>query len=134
MFNRLPSHEPVSPLADPMPAAQLLLSLDGRISRRTFWRVGVFGALGVGLVLTALLRIAGLSVETTEIVTSLGLAWPMIAVSAKRWHDRGRSAHWVLINLIPTLGPLWALIDNGAVPGDPGPNAYGPPPPRSLLD
>ena len=46
-------------------------------------------------------------------------------VSVKRWHDRDRSGWWVLLNLLPVIGWLWALVDNGFVRGTRGPNRYG---------
>jgi uncharacterized membrane protein YhaH (DUF805 family) len=35
----------------------------------------------------------------------------------------------VLITLVPVVGWLWALIDNGFVKGTTGPNRFGNPPP-----
>jgi uncharacterized membrane protein YhaH (DUF805 family) len=35
----------------------------------------------------------------------------------------------VLITLVPVVGWLWALIDNGFVKGTPGPNRFGNAPP-----
>ena len=37
---------------------------------------------------------------------------------------------WVLLVLVPVVGWLWALIDNGFVRGDAHHNAYGAPPVR----
>jgi len=56
---------------------------------------------------------------------SLVLLWPVLAVQAKRWHDRDKSAWWVLINLIPVIGFLWSIIENGFLQGTPGPNRFG---------
>jgi len=111
-----------------MPLSQLLFSLRGRIPRATYWRVGVVGLLGAGLVLVALLRIAGLTADRAEQATSLVLAWPGIAISVKRWHDRDRSGWWVLVNLVPRIGWLWGFIDNAFVRSSPSANRYGPPP------
>lgn len=51
--------------------------------------------------------------------------WISLAVSVKRWHDRGKSGWWVLIGLIPLIGGIWALIETGFLPGDPGTNRFG---------
>ena len=51
--------------------------------------------------------------------------WVSLAISVKRWHDRGKSGWWVLIGFIPIIGGLWALIETGFLGGDPGPNQYG---------
>jgi len=59
------------------------------------------------------------------LVTLLLLLWPSLAVSVKRWHDRGHSGWWVLVGLIPVIGPLWLLVTNGLLPGTPGPKRCG---------
>lgn len=119
------------PIEEAMPPWRLYFSLQGRIDRRCFWLRGVLTLLLVGLVLGMLLEIAGLATEPAERAANLLLAWPLIAVSAKRWHDRDRSGWWVLIMLIPLIGTLWALIDNGFVRGTPGPNRFGDAPAES---
>ena len=103
----------------------LLLGLDGRIGRRSWWLWGVAVPLGLGLYFTVLLRVAGLSPRVTDIAVNLALLWPAVAVSAKRWHDRGKSAWWVLVALLPVVGWLWTLVENGLLRGDGGPNRYG---------
>lgn len=119
------------PLTEAMPPLRLYFSLRGRIGRRQFWWHGVLGLLLVGLVLMAWLEIAGVAPERAEQVANLLVLWPVIAISVKRWHDRDRSGWWVLLVLVPTvIGQLWALIDNGFVPGTKGPNRFGDVPPR----
>ena len=113
---------------EPMPPWRLWLDPRGRIGRAVFWLWGVLALLGMGVLLHALLDIARVPQQRVDSVTSLLLLWPTLAVSAKRWHDRDRSGWWVLVALIPVVGWLWALLDNGFVRGTPGPNRYGPPP------
>lgn len=108
-----------------MEPAQIFFSAHGRISRRTWWLYGVAAILGLGLLLTALLRIAGADEDTATAVASLVLLWPSLAISIKRWHDRDKSAWWVLVGLIPVIGGLWLLIENGFLRGTPGANRYG---------
>ena len=110
-----------------MPPLRLFFGLRGRIGRGTYWRAGVLGLLAVGLAAMALLRIAGLSSERAENLVNLLLAWPAIAITVKRWHDRDRAGWWVLNNMVPLIGWLWAFIDNGFMRGTPGPNRYGEP-------
>lgn len=50
-----------------------------------------------------------------------------VATSVKRWHDRGKSGSWYFISLIPIVGPIWALVELGFLPGTPGDNRYGAP-------
>ncbi|MCA0244275.1 MAG: DUF805 domain-containing protein [Proteobacteria bacterium] len=113
---------------DPMPPWRLWLDPRGRIDRATFWRGGVLALLGIALLLRALLDIARWPPDEAEQWVSLLMAWPTAAVSAKRWHDRDRSAWWVLLLLLPVVGVVWLLADNGFVRGSEGPNRYGPPP------
>lgn len=56
---------------------------------------------------------------------SLVLAIVGLSVSVRRWHDLGKSGIWVLISLIPIVGPLYAFYMQGFVTGVSGPNAYG---------
>ena len=120
---------PMPLLDDPMPPWRLWLDPRGRIDRATFWRAGVLALFGLAVLLRALLDIARWPPDQAEQWVSLLLAWPMAAVSAKRWHDRDRSAWWVLLLLLPVVGVLWLVADNGFVRGTPGPNRFGPAPP-----
>ena len=119
---------PVSIPQDPTSPLRIFLSIRGRVSRRTFWLYGVLALLGLGLLGHALLGIAGVEQGSIEVIVNLLLVWPAIAVSAKRWQDRDRAPWWVLVSLIPVVGWLWALIDNGFVKGTPGTNRFGEPP------
>lgn len=113
---------------EPMPPARILFSLQGRIARRTWWLWGVAALIGFVLYATVLLRVVGLSARQTDVLVNLLVLWPTIAVSVKRWHDRDKAGWWVLVALIPVIGWLWALIENGLLRGTPGPNRYGPAP------
>jgi len=59
---------------------------------------------------------------------ALVLLWPSLAVQAKRWHDRDKSAWWVLINFVPLIGTIWSLVENGFLSGTPEANRFGPNP------
>ena len=125
----LTHHHDAPLLAEAMPPHRLYLSLSGRVNRRSFWLHGVLGLLVLGIVGMALLEIAGLHAERAERWVNLLIAWPAIAISVKRWHDRDKSGWWVLIALIPIVGQLWALVDNGFLRGTRGPNRFGAEPP-----
>jgi uncharacterized membrane protein YhaH (DUF805 family) len=113
---------------DPEPTLTwLLLSPRGRIGRRTWWIWSVVAMLGLGLYLTVLLRVAGLSAQGAETAVDMLLLWPVVALSIKRWHDRDKSGWWVLVVLLPLIGWLWAGIENGLRRGSEGANRYGPP-------
>jgi len=121
----------------PMPKGLwLLFSFNGRISRKTFWIFNGFVFLAgivLGLITEPVNDINDLS--SVHIFFMFWMLWPNMAIQAKRWHDQDRSAMWMLFNLMPIFepimgllcmaGPLWAFIQNGIVPGTPGPNRFG---------
>jgi len=106
----------------------LLLGLHGRIDRRTWWLWGVAAPLGLALYFTVVLRVAGLPARATDVAVNPLLLWPTLAVSVKRWHDRDKSGWWVLVALVPFIGWIWVLVENGLLRGDAGANRYGEPP------
>jgi len=63
-----------------------------------------------------------------SLAVSVIAIWVGLAIQIKRWHDRNKSGWWVLINLVPIIGPLWALVEVGFQRGTVGPNRYGPDP------
>ena len=62
------------------------------------------------------------------LVLYIPLVWASLAIQVKRWHDVDKSGWWVLINFVPCIGGLWALIENGFFRGTIGPNQFGPDP------
>jgi uncharacterized membrane protein YhaH (DUF805 family) len=124
-----------------MSISSLLWSYEGRIGRTRFW----LGVLLVILMSIAFGVVAGLfnipldtgtGPQAEEISVGgalyllaafLVVAYSQLAVYAKRFHDRGKSAWWVLIAFVPVIGFFWILIELGMLPGDPMPNAYGRP-------
>lgn len=109
----------------------LLLSLEGRIPRKTYWMFFV-ATMAISFAVLALDAVlAGDDVESFPIFTAVFyilIIWPSIAVTAKRWHDRDKSGWWMLISLIPLVGPIWALVENGFLAGTAGDNRFGPSP------
>ncbi len=97
---------------------QFLLTHEGRINRQPYWAfilvlVGVNIALGI------------LHMKALSGLVGLAILYPAVLVQIKRWHDRGKSGWWCLINLVPVIGWLWALVECGFLPGTSGANAYG---------
>jgi uncharacterized membrane protein YhaH (DUF805 family) len=114
----MPTYDPTSP-------RWLLFSFEGRISRRVWWLWGAAALIGMALYLTVVLRVAGVSQQTTDLVVNLLLFWPALAVSVKRWHDRDKSGWWALVAFVPVIGWIWVLIENGLMRGTTGANRYG---------
>ncbi|HWD67671.1 MAG TPA: DUF805 domain-containing protein [Caulobacteraceae bacterium] len=126
---------------------RILFSPFGRIGRMAYWLGSIFQSIALLLALdltnfaqTQMSAIRSMPPETLKAHTgdALGLAavallsisiclWWGFAIAAKRWHDRGKTGFWVLINLLPLIGPLWQFIECGFLPGTLGRNPYGPP-------
>ena len=107
---------------------QFLFSVQGRVGRQQYW---VMVLLSVPFILAAAVINGGLQrdpAETPGILVLLPMVWAAVAVTVKRWHDRNKSGWWILINLIPVVGDLWSLIENGFLKGTPGENRFGPDP------
>ena len=115
-----------------------LFSPSGRIGRAKWWLAQV---ISITLVLIAAFMLIGLySVEDHKfsgtdlmealavLVIALFLMWMLFCVASKRYHDRGKSAWWFLIQFIPLVGPIWQLVELGFCSGDDGDNDYGPGP------
>jgi uncharacterized membrane protein YhaH (DUF805 family) len=109
--------------------AWFLFSLKGRINRKPYLIFNLIVFLG-GLLLGSLTEVSSDINQITrpQLMFMIWIFWPSLAVQAKRWHDRDKSAFWLLINFIPFVGPIWAIIENGFLPGTHGPNRYGPDP------
>ena len=47
------------------------------------------------------------------LITLLIITYTELAVSAKRWHDRNKSAFWMLFPFISIIGQIWTIIELG---------------------
>ena len=100
---------------------QLFFSLTGRIPRKPYWINTIF----IILCLSLLSIIAAASKTEALFILALPLLWCSWALGVKRWHDRGKSGWWMLINLVPYLGGIWSFVECGCLRGTVGPNKYG---------
>lgn len=109
-------------------ARALFLSFDGRINRATYWTRAFPVLLTLGLIVNVVLA---LEYKTTgsqgiaSLVLSLTGMWPVLAVTVKRLHDRGRSGWFLLVIFIPILGAVWLLAEVWALPGADQANRFG---------
>jgi uncharacterized membrane protein YhaH (DUF805 family) len=119
----------------------LLFSFQGRVNRAKFWLVHVVMWVVVLVVFGAILGSAAVSSDPQAALQSVGAVgglillvvyvlalWIGLAVAAKRWHDRNKSAWWILIVFVPVVGGLWYLIECGFLKGTTGVNKFGPDP------
>ena len=100
----------------------------GRALRSEFWWFVLFSILG-GIVTTIIdVMILGYSIESygpVNIIFSVVLILPGIAVTARRLHDVNRSGWWQLI-YFTIIGILLILVWN-ITEGEKKKNIYGPP-------
>ncbi|MBF0355743.1 MAG: DUF805 domain-containing protein [Alphaproteobacteria bacterium] len=109
----------------------LLFSLKGRVSRKTYWIFALVCAVAYVMALSidgAMMGEEEDGIPLGTLVLSLAVFWPSIVIQVKRWHDRDKAGWWIFIALVPLLGPVWALVENGFLPGTTGDNRFGPPP------
>ena len=117
---------------------ELFLSLEGRIGRGKFW-LGLLVLVIANLVLTTVLTLAGLMTVDPATGMPMGagywigvlvllaiMIWPSICVYGKRFHDRDKSAWWMLISFVPIVGVIWLIVECGLLQGTDGPNRFGP--------
>lgn len=100
---------------------------DGRIPRSTFWDCTI-GLFVTGLVIGPLYVFGFAPIIYILSIAVLTYLW--LIVNIKRWHDRNKSAWWVLISCIPLVGPIWVLVELGCLAGTDGDNRYGKDPRR----
>ena len=97
----------------------------GRARRREYWMFCLFNVL-IGMAIGFVLSLFG-AVENVRIVSSLfGLAalLPGLAAGVRRLHDIGKCGWWMLLELIPIVGPI-VLIVFFCLDSQPSDNAYG---------
>jgi uncharacterized membrane protein YhaH (DUF805 family) len=100
-------------------------NFSGRLGRGGYWR---FVAVNVAIVIVGfiLTRIASILVILL-IGFYLAVLIPSLAAGFRRLHDTGKSGWMILISLVPLVGGIILLVFL-VQPGQPAPNAYGPPP------
>ena len=111
-----------------MTTSQILFSFRGRISRETFGRYFLGIPALIGLFVGIIDVMVGAEGELAFVLSLLFSAlylWPNLALQAKRWHDRGKSAWWILIMFVPVIGFIWIMAELVCLKGTDGPNEYG---------
>jgi uncharacterized membrane protein YhaH (DUF805 family) len=111
-----------------MDLTALLFSFKGRVNRKPYWQC-VCAALFADMILSLAMAAFDEFIQGAAQAGLLAaLAWPMLALQTKRWHDRDKSAWWLLVNLIPYVGVIWVLVECGVLRGTTGANRFGPDP------
>ena len=128
-----PYATPQAQVGDVMPEYGELnyFTVDGRIGRVRYlgWSMAMtllaIPIMGVFAGISALSSIFG---GLLVILAVIAMVVVGVFIGAKRLHDIGWSAWLWLLLLVPAVGSVFAIIML-VVPGTPGPNRYGPPPP-----
>lgn len=110
---------------------RLLFSPRGRIARATYWIAVTVLVVAFVAAFIALESIAG---RQSTLILYPPFFWAMLVLAVKRCHDRAKSSLWLLLALIPVLGPLWWLIALGLRRGTLGENQYGNDPLENSVD
>lgn len=107
---------------------QNFVNFEGRARRKEYWSFFLFNNL-ISIFLFGFFWGLGTSIDF-EALSNLAHLWllvafvPNLAVLARRLHDIGRSAWWVLIVFLPLIGGLillyWLICDS-----QPGANKWG---------
>lgn len=106
-------------------------NVEGRIGRARYlgWSMGmVLLAIPVFAVLGGISALSAIFGGLLSLIAVVGLTVFSVFIGAKRLHDLGWSAWLWLVLLIPIVGGVFSLVML-VVPGNEGPNRYGPPPP-----
>ncbi|MGE0006721.1 MAG: DUF805 domain-containing protein [Parvibaculaceae bacterium] len=113
----------------------VLFSFGGRIGRGQYW-LGYFVQLALAalswMCLLTAQRNGNIPLLIVPVILCPLVLWMALAVMAKRYHDRGKSAWWILIAFVPIVGGIWQLIELGLLRGTEGANDYGPDPAHSF--
>ncbi len=112
-------------LRNKLPVTYLLFSTRGRITRSAYWHLALLLACAFYVPYTLLYHLTG-PVGTWVIYPPF--YWCVWATSCKRLHDVGKSGWWLLLFLVPVLGPLFLafqLLLRGSERKD---NHFGPSP------
>ncbi|NLS13510.1 DUF805 domain-containing protein [Vibrio sp. SM6] len=97
-----------------MPLGPLLFSFHGRIHRQTFWLWNLAYYILVPSCAFIIHTLAPGAVNVLLPILLLILLWPDLAITCKRWHDRGKSAYWLLLSAPLIAGRMMTPI---ALPG-----------------
>jgi FAD/FMN-containing dehydrogenase/uncharacterized membrane protein YhaH (DUF805 family) len=111
-------------LKDKLPVSYLLFTDRGRINRLTYWTASIFIWTSFYILYNFLNLF---SYGATWAVYPL-LFWALIATASKRLHDTDRTGKWLLLLLVPVLGPIALIFLLGFKKGAVRQNGYGPVP------
>ncbi len=114
-----------------MPTPLEYLTPRGRISRSRYWLIAVTAMALLIAVSPVAEKFIG---RWAALFLFVPVYWLLFCLMAKRCHDIGRSAWWLVLLPVPLIGMLWVFAVLGFRRGEPGSNQYGPDPHRAPPD
>lgn len=103
---------------------------EGRARRKEYWMfllINLLVSIAIGVVDAVVFG----AQSWLSVIYSLAVILPGLAVTARRLHDTDRSGWWILIAVIPLIGPIVLLVFT-VQDSKPGDNAYGANPKAAL--
>lgn len=97
------------------------VGFSGRARRTEYWMFALVSA-AITIVLTAI--DVALDMRILAAIYGIAVLLPGLAVAVRRLHDTDRSGWWLLIGLVPLIGPIVLLVFL-ASEGTHGPNQHG---------
>ncbi len=104
---------------------------NGRARRKEYWMFFLIN-IAISIALTVIDSVLGtisasIGMGLFSGIYTLAVLVPGIAVGVRRLHDSNRSGWWMLIALVPVVGPIVLLVflAQDSTPGD---NQFGPNP------
>lgn len=107
----------------------------GRARRKEYWMFVLFNLIffAIAAILDNIFGITfgNIFYGPIYLLYSLAILIPSWAVAIRRLHDIGKSGWFILILLIPIIGPIWLLVLM-CLDSQPGENKYGPNPKENI--
>ena len=98
----------------------------GRARRTEYWMFFLFNLIIAAVLLGVEMAVFG-GPGVLYGIYMLAILLPALGVTVRRLHDTGRTGWWVLVWLIPIVGPIVILVFM-VLDSQPGDNEYGPNP------
>ena|SRR5436190_8398191 len=99
---------------------------NGRARRKEFWMFFLFNLIVAVILVAVEVGVFG-GPGILYGLYALAVLLPGLGVTIRRLHDTGRTGWWVLVYLIPIVGPIVMLVFM-VLDSQPGDNEYGPNP------
>ncbi len=103
-----------------------LFSFKGRIARAGYWLYSIPVLL---VMVPTYFYLLGDTTSTLgnllSLLTMVFVWWASLALNIKRLHDRNKPAYWVLLTVMPLIGPIFTFVELGCLRGTTGTNRYG---------